>query len=98
MGTNTIQNNNSELQKSWQSRKRSPFDIWIRNVSGEFAKSELRLERVCSFINANPAELEAVIQLSLLDEAKLKLLSESPPPSTTWFKLRDLDIDLIKKA
>jgi hypothetical protein len=90
--------NHDGLVECWRSRNRLRFDKWIRVVADRFNESDLTLERACRLVEVNPAEFEAVLQLAILDEEKLVLLAEAPPPQTTWFKFIKLDGKNIKKA
>src|SRR5688572_19196820 len=98
MKINNDDENYEGLIECWHSRSRMRFDNWIRTVAERFNESDLTLERACRLVKANPTELEAVLQLAILDDEYLILLSEVPPPQTTWFKFIKLDGKNIKKA
>ena len=73
----------ASFREAWSSRV--PFDTWVRNVGDSFADAELSLEAAASAAGVNPAELEAVLHLALMDAEDLALLATKVPPKTTWF-------------
>jgi hypothetical protein len=72
-----------QLRSVWATSELA-FGIWIREVADGYATCGLNLEAAASLVGATPAELEAVLQLSLLEDDELGLF-ESVPPKTTWF-------------
>lgn len=61
------------------------FGTWVRQVANRYAVCGLNLEAAASLVGATPAELEAVLQLALLDDDELDVF-HSVPPKTTWFQ------------
>jgi hypothetical protein len=64
-----------------------PFDDWVRAVAGAYLASHQRLEGAAKLLGTTPVELQAVLNLATLDDEELAILSESPPPKTTWLSL-----------
>lgn len=93
---NELDGDSSDLLSIWQKRDEISFDQWIKKVA-ELA-SVFTLERAARNVGTNPAEIEAVMRLSFLEDEDLKLLSENPPPLTTWFLLARMTSDEIKEA
>lgn len=87
---------------AWQ-RQRTPFDRWIRSVTDEFERSQrtrspLGLNEAALVTGATQAEIAAVLRLGSLDDDSLRLLSQHPPPMTTWLVLGEATPDLVRVA
>lgn len=55
-----------------------------RAISRYFTQSRLTLEGAARYLDAPPAELEALLGLAALDDHDLTRLSAANPPKTTW--------------
>ncbi len=86
------------LRVAWQARKTTSFHDWVRAVASQFELSGLSLEAAAQDVSTNPAELEAVLRLALLDDEELEAIGSSPPPPTTWFLLASMDAAGIREA
>lgn len=80
-----------ELVQAWISRDQVPFADWVRSVSRAFYLNRLTLEGAAILLDTSPAELQAVLHLATMEEDDLNLLSELPPPKTTWFSFASAD-------
>lgn len=92
---------NSEVHAivvAWGGRKDRQFSDWVRSVADSFNESGLNLEAASRLLDTNPAELEAVRQLALLDEEELAAIGPEAPPRTAWFALAGMDAGKIKRA
>lgn len=79
----------SDLVDVWNSRSTATFERWVRDVGQAVARSRMTLEAVGRLLNVGVAEIQAVINLSLLEDDELSLIAEAEPPKTTWFLLAD---------
>ena len=79
--------------------------IWDSNASLEdivlgiseiYYANGLDLSAVATYIKATPAELDAIIKLSALDDELIKRISDSNPPKTAWTLFANASEDEIK--
>lgn len=62
-----------------------------RALSRYFTQSRLTLEGAARFLDAPPAELEALMDLAMLGDEDLVRLSKANPPKTTWLFFAEAD-------
>ena len=70
----------------------------IKGISDCYYDVGLDLASTAAFIKATPAELDAMLDLSSLDEEIIDLISEANPPQTTWALLANGSDEEIKQA
>jgi len=88
----------TNLVTSWNQFDSTPFNEWVSDVSDNFFRSGLTLKMAANFLNTQPAELQAVINLAALEEENLALLAQLKPPNTTWFLLASASTEGLKAA
>lgn len=88
----------TNLVSAWNQYDVIPFNNWVIEVSDNFFRSGLTLKMAANFLNTQPAELQAVINLAALEEENLALLAELKPPNTTWFSLASASTEGLKAA
>ncbi len=70
----------------------------ITSISSDYYAVGLDLATTAAFIKATPAELDALLTLSELDDDIIKTISEVDPPKTTWALLANASDDEIRQA
>lgn len=70
----------------------------ILKISDAFYSVGLDIASTANYIKATPAEFDAFLSLSNLDEEIIRLISEANPPKTSWPLLASGNDDEIKKA
>jgi hypothetical protein len=88
----------TNLVNAWNNFDSKPFNEWIIDVSDNYFLSGLTLKMAASFLDTQPAELQAVINLAGLEEENLALLAQLKPPNTTWFSLASASTEGLKAA
>lgn len=86
----------TDLVDAWNSRSTSSFDEWVRTVAQAVANSRMTLEAVARLLAVGVAEIQAVINLSLLEDDELLLIAQADPPKTTWFMFSGAPRDAIE--
>ncbi len=67
-----------------------------RAISRYYTQSRLTLEGAARYLDAPPAELEALLGLAALDDEDLSRLSAANPPKTTWLFFADAETEEIE--
>ncbi len=75
-----------------------PLGQKITNISSCYYSVGLELATVAAFIKATPAELDALLSLSALDDDIIELISKVNPPKTTWALFASASDDEIRQA
>jgi hypothetical protein len=88
----------TNLVVAWNKYDSMPFNEWVLQVSESYFLSGLTLKMASNFLNCQPAELQAVLNLAMLEDENLILLAKLKPPSTTWFSLAAASTDGLKAA
>jgi hypothetical protein len=88
----------TNLVSAWNQFDSMPFNQWVLEVSDYYFRSGLTLKMAANFLNTQPAELQAVINLAALEEENLNLLATLKPPNTTWFSLAAASTEGLKAA
>lgn len=70
----------------------------ITSISNDFYDVGLDLASTAAFIKATPAELDALLSLSALDDDIIARISEVNPPKTTWALLANASDDEVRQA
>lgn len=70
----------------------------ITSISSDFYAVGLDLATTASFIKATPAELDALLSLSVLDDEIIEMISKAEPPKTTWALLASASDEEIRQA
>ena len=60
----------TNLVNAWNNFDSKPFNEWVIDVSDNYFLSGLTLKMAASFLDTQPAELQAVINLAGLEEEK----------------------------
>lgn len=79
----------TKLSKIWNQYDSMPFDEWVEAVSSEVMQSGLGVVRSARLIDAQPAEVLAVLKLATLESNELAEFSNRVPPRTTWLTLAE---------
>jgi hypothetical protein len=87
----------SDFTEAWGATE-LPFAEWVIGVSDAFEETDLTLEAASKLAMVNPAELEAVLHLAMMDAEDLELLGEDVPPKSTWFLLAAATPDGVRVA
>ena len=85
------------IKNAWGNDDLSLEDKIIK-ISDAFYSVGLDISTTASFIKATPAEFDAFLSLSNLDDNMIRIISEANPPKTTWPLLASGNDDEIKKA
>ena len=88
----------SELYRAWNSFHDKSFDRWIIDVSEFYFRSGIGIKIASQMLDVQPAELQAALNLAILEEEELALLAALNPPKTTWFTLAAASPDEIRQA
>ncbi len=85
------------IKESWNSAELSLEDKVIK-ISDAFYSVGLDVATCANYIKATPAEFDAFLSLSNLNDEIIRLISDANPPKTTWPLLSSGNDDEIKKA
>ncbi|MBR6438838.1 MAG: hypothetical protein IKS65_06640 [Bacteroidales bacterium] len=85
------------IKKTWDNEDLSLEDKII-TISDAFYSVGLDIATTANYIKATPAEFDAFLSLSNLDDDIIRMISEANPPKTTWPLLASGNDDEIKKA
>lgn len=85
------------IKKSWETDNLS-LEEKIITISDAFYSVGLDIATTANYIKATPAEFDAFLSLSNLDDDIIRMISEANPPKTTWPLLASGNDDEIKKA
>lgn len=85
------------IKKTWDEESLS-LEEKIITISDAFYSVGLDIATTANFIKATPAEFDAFLSLSNLDDYMIRIISEANPPKTTWPLLASGNDDEIKKA
>lgn len=85
------------IKEAWGAENLSLEDKIII-ISDAYYSVGLDIATTASYIKATPAEFDAFLSLSNLDDEIIKMISEACPPKTTWPLLASGNDDEIKKA
>ena len=58
----------TNLVVSWNKYDSTPFNEWVLQVSESYFLSGLTLKMASNFLNCQPAELQAVLNLAMLED------------------------------
>ena len=81
----------------WDNKELSLGDK-ILKISNAYYSVGLDIITTANFIKATPAEFDAFLSLSNLDEELIGMISDANPPKTTWALLSSGNDEEIKKA
>ena len=85
------------IKEAWNSEKLS-LEEKIIKISDAFYSVGLDIATTANYIKTTPAEFDAFLSLSNLDDELIRMISEANPPKTTWPLLAcGSDVE-IKKA
>lgn len=87
----------NHIKEAWESDELS-LEGKIIKISEEFYAVGLDVATTASYIKVTPAEFDAFLSLSDLDDEMIRLISDANPPKTTWPLLASGNDDEIKKA
>ena len=85
------------IKEVWDSAKISPEEK-VFKISDAFYSVGLDVATTANYIKTTPAEFDAFLSLSNLDDDLIRMISEANPPKTTWPLLACGNDDEIKKA
>lgn len=85
------------IKETWDNNEISLEDKIIK-ISGAFYSVGLDVATTANYIKVTPAEFDAFLSLSNLDDEMIKLISKENPPKTTWPLLASGNDEEIKKA
>lgn len=85
------------IKDTWQEKGHSLEDK-IYKISEAFYSAGLDIAKCARYIKATPAEFDAFLSLSNLDDEMIKIISKANPPKTTWPLLASGSDDEIRKA
>lgn len=85
------------IREAWENDELS-LEEKIIKISESFYSVGLDIATTANFIKATPAEFDAFLALSALDEDMISEISKANPPKTTWPLLASGNDDEIKKA
>jgi hypothetical protein len=85
------------IKEYWNNPQYSLADK-IRVISNAFYDVGLDLALTAAYVNATPAELDALLSLGGLDDSLINLVSEVNPPKTIWELLANASDDEAKHA
>ena len=85
------------IKDAWENDDLS-LEEKIITISDAFYSVGLDIATTANFIKATPAEFDAFLSLSNLDDDMIRIISEANPPKTTWSLLASGNDDEIKKA
>lgn len=85
------------IRETWISDNLSLEDKIIK-ISDAFYSVGLDIATAANYVKTTPAEFDAFLSLSNLDDDMIELISKANPPKTTWPLLASGNDDEIKKA
>lgn len=85
------------IKNAWENDDLS-LENKILTISDAFYSVGLDIATTANYIKATPAEFDAFLSLSNLDDEMIRIISEANPPKTTWPLLASGNDDEIKKA
>lgn len=85
------------IDKKWHNSTLS-LEEKLNGISDAFYAVGLDILTTATYIKATPAEFNAFLSLSYLDEEMIKLISKVNPPKTTWLFLASGNEEEIRKA
>ena len=85
------------IKSAWDSTELSLGEK-ITSISSDYYAVGLDLPTTAAFIKATPAELDALLALSALDDDIIEMISQVNPPKTTWALLANASDDEIRQA
>ena len=85
------------IKEAWDSAKLS-LEEKIIKISDAFYSVGLDIATTANYIKITPAEFDAFLSLSNLDDELIRMISEANPPKTTWPLLACGSDEEIKKA
>jgi hypothetical protein len=77
--------------ESWESRTSKPFHLWVLDLTDAFNDMNIGLKLAAKLIETRAEELQAALNLSILDEKQLIQIGKLNPPKTTWYRLAESD-------
>lgn len=86
---------------AWESRSTKPFNVWVNDLSDAFNDMNIGLRLASKLIETRPEELQAALNLSILDDKQLIKIGKLNPPKTTWYRLAESDegeFDVVLKT
>ena len=87
-----------DLVSAWSSFDELSFDAWIIRVSECYFRASIGLKFAAKHLEVRPAELQAALNLAILDEEDLALLAGFELPKTTWFSFASASTEALKAA
>ena len=87
----------SDLKAAWEANGLG-FADRVKSVRDAYERTALTLEAASSLLEVNPAELEALLHLGMMDEGDIQVLAEDVPPKSTWFLLAAATSDGVREA
>lgn len=94
----TINQPETTFVEVWSKRFSMPLNDWVEQVSQTFAEERKGILLASKLVGAEPAELQAVLNLATLDSDDLARIAEFNPPMTTWFQLARGNSEEIEEA
>lgn len=85
------------IKETWNADNLSLEDKIIK-ISDAFYSVGLDIATTANYVKTTPAEFDAFLSLSNLDDDMIMLISKANPPKTTWPLLASGNDDEIKKA
>lgn len=85
------------IKETWDSDNLN-LEEKIITISDAFYSVGLDIATTANFLKTTPAEFNAFISLSNLDEDMIKMISDAKPPKTTWPLLSSGNDEEIRKA
>lgn len=89
-------NKYTSLIFAWSAFDDLPFNEWIIGVSESYFRAGVGLKIASAILDVRPAELQAALNLGILDDNDLQLLANLEPPKTTWFSLASASTEEIQ--
>lgn len=86
-----------KIDKAWNNDDLSLGEK-ITEISSDFYAVGLDLATTAAYIKATPAELDALLSLSVLDDDIIDMISKADPPKTTWALLASASDEEIRQA
>ena len=94
----TFSDKYSDFRSAWDSYDETAFDNWVLAVSDAYFRTGMGLKFAAKLLDVRPAELQAALNLAVLDEEELSLLAALEPPRTTWFSLASASSEALRAA
>jgi hypothetical protein len=89
---------NLDLDIVWSRFGSIDFPTWIQQVSDSYNSASKPLAWLAALLDVSPAELQAVLNLALIEESDLEIIGRSEAPRTTWMALADASTEAIQAA